>query len=150
MPSSTASQNMRAIRHFVRDDELAACFFSYIPAHVRKRLGLHGCCTDLRWIRYPLGGYIAPHRDGVRRDPLTGLETHVSFLLYLTTVPDGEGGETTFLDHLPEECADGEQPHVVHSVRPVAGRLLLFPHAQPHQGEAVGSFGKSLLRGDLY
>ena len=67
------------------------------------------------------------------------------------SVPEGEGGETHFLDKLPSDCADGDAPpRVLQSVTPRAGSILLFPHATPHEGTAVGSHRKLLLRGDLY
>lgn len=150
IPASSASKNMYAYRHFLRDEQLAARVFDRLPEYVRKELGVSGCCSDLRYIRYPVGGYIAPHTDGIRVDEGTGKETIVSFLLYLEDVPEGEGGETSFLDRLPEDCASGEQPHVMVSIRPVRGSILLFPHSLPHQGEAVGRWPKVLLRGDMF
>ena len=102
-------------------------------------------CTD------PLGGYIAPHTDGVRMDAGTNASTRISFRLYLSTVPEGEGGETTFLDRLPEACGEGESPRAIWSCRPTAGSILIFPHEAPHQGEACGvAWSKVLLRGDLF
>lgn len=151
IPSSTASKNMYAVRHFLRDECLAAAVFAGLPKAVVESLGLSGCCSDLRFIRYPLGGYIAPHTDGVRIDEGSSRQTSVSFLLYLSTVPEGEGGETTFLDKLPENCSEGETPKVVWSCRPIQGAILLFPHTAPHVGEACGvAWSKVLLRGDLY
>mmetsp|Transcript_28236 Transcript_28236/g.72282 ORF Transcript_28236/g.72282 Transcript_28236/m.72282 type:complete len:167 (+) Transcript_28236:107-607(+) len=150
IPPSSTSRNMRADRYFLRDSELAAKVFARIPAHVKQRLRLSGCCSDLRFIHYPLGGFIAPHRDGIRVDTETGRSTSVSFLLYLSSVPEGEGGETTILDRLPEQCTADESPRELLRVQPIKGSLLLFPHDTPHQGEAVGEFPKVLLRGDLY
>ena len=85
-----------------------------------------------------------------RVDERTGHATHTSFLLYLSTVPAGEGGETTFLDQLPDQCNEGETPRPMHSVSPIEGSILLFPHNTPHVGEAVGRHAKVLLRGDLF
>ena len=150
LPPSRASRNMYADRHFVRDADLAARLFAHLPREATAALGVRGCCSDLRFIRYPPGGFIAPHTDGVRVDEPTGAATSVSLLLYLEEIPDGEGGETTFLDKLPDACADGEEPAVLCSVCPRAGSILLFPHELPHRGEAVGSHPKVLLRGDLY
>ena len=148
LPSSKASKNMYATRYFLTDEDLAAQIFSFIPHSTRRKLKLSGCCSDLRFIHYPLGGFIAPHTDGVRVDSGTGRETRVSFLLYLATVPEGEGGETTFLDRLPEH-SDNE-PRPLQRLRPVRGCMALFPHSAPHQGEAVGAYPKVLLRGDLF
>jgi hypothetical protein len=148
--ASSESKNMYAIRHFFRDESLAARLFDQLPLRVRQDRRLLGCCSDLRFIRYPLGGFIAPHTDGVRVDECSGKLTRYSFLLYLASVPEGEGGETTFLDRLPEACEPGEQPETLDSIRPIEGSILLFPHSTPHQGEAVGRHTKVLLRGDLY
>ena len=83
-------------------------------------------------------------------DAGTSLQTKCSFLLYLSTVPDGEGGETTFLDKLPEQCGAGESPRALWRCRPVEGSMI-FPHSAPHAGEACGvAWSKILLRGDLY
>lgn len=151
LPPDDTSRNMRATRQFLRDCDLAEQVFSRIPAHEKQQRALSGVCCDLRFISYPIGGFIAPHRDGVRVDSETGHTTSTSMLLYLETVPEGEGAETTFLDRLPEECSAGESPSEVLKVRPIKGSLLLFPHDTPHQGEAVGGkFTKVLLRGDLY
>ena len=58
-------------------------------------------------------------------------------------IPEGEGGETEFLTSLQHgEC--------VFSVLPRAGSILLFPHGIPHQGNGVGLYPKTLLRGDLF
>ena len=150
LPPDATSKNMLAQRHFLRDSALASRIFSHLPTGVREALNVRGCCSDLRFIRYPPGGYIAPHTDGVRCDEESGARTSTSFLLYLATVPEGEGGETTFLSCLPEECAVDEEPEVLGSVRPTAGSILLFAHGVAHRGEAVGVHPKLLLRGDLY
>ena len=149
IPPDSASQNMRARRHFLRDAELAKRLFDHLPSDVVAKLNVSGCCSDLRFIHYPPGGYISAHTDGQRVDDETHASTHVSFLLYLKSVPEGEGGETTFLDRLPEECAESE-PKELMSIRPLEGSILLFPHGTPHRGEAVGTWPKVLLRGDLY
>ena len=87
----------------------------------------------------------------MRIDASTSLQTSVSFLLYLSTVPEGEGGETTFLSKLPEHCGEDEMPQTVWSCRPIEGQILLFPHSAPHVGEACGvAWSKILLRGDLF
>lgn len=136
---STCSNNMYASRSFFRSPEMAQRLLDYLP----KSLGYTHVCSDLRFIRYPMGGYIAPHVDGIRQDDETSTATTTSFLLYLATIPEGEGGETEFLTAVE----DGD---VVHSVVPKEGSISLFPHLTPHQGNCVGSHPKVLLRGDLY
>lgn len=136
---TASSNNMLCARAFFNDPSLAAELLSYLPG----ALGFSHVCSDLRFLRYPLGGFIAPHVDGVRCDEDNGRETTTSFLLYLETVPVNEGGETEFLTGLD----DGD---VVCAARPIAGSILIFPHGLPHQGSGVGKFPKVLLRGDLY
>jgi hypothetical protein len=83
------------------------------------------------------------------------------YATYIAFVPAGwqthtqthtclQGGETDFLDALPADTQPGEEPHVILSVVPKEGSILLFPHRLPHQGNAVGKYPKVLLRGDLY
>jgi len=134
-----SSNNMYCTRAFFNDAALAAELLGFLPGW----LGYSHVCADLRYLRYPAGGYIAPHVDGVRCDEASGRQTTTSFLLYLETVPEGEGGETEFLTAVQ----DGE---LVRAVRPLAGGILLFPHGVPHQGNGVGVCPKVLLRGDLY
>ena len=50
-----------------------------------------------------MGGYIAPHVDGIRQDDETNIPTTTSFLLYLSSIPVGEGGETEFLTNIQDE-----------------------------------------------
>mmetsp|Transcript_2541 Transcript_2541/g.6184 ORF Transcript_2541/g.6184 Transcript_2541/m.6184 type:complete len:201 (+) Transcript_2541:170-772(+) len=138
-----SSKNMLATRYWFYDEEIAAELLSYLP----PRLGLSRVVGDMRFILYPLGGYIAPHCDGVHVDKETLKSSTTSFLLYLSTIPPGEGGETEILVSLPGQC---EEPTVTHSYTPTEGSILLFPHNTPHQGNSVGSYPKFLLRGDMY
>ena len=57
--------------------------------------------------------------------------TNVSFLLYLTDVPEDEGGETDFISDVTDEES------VVFSVRPTRGAVVVFPHDQPRVGRCV-------------
>ena len=60
VPSSSASKNMYAVRHFLRDEGLAAQLFAQLPASVTRRHDLHGCCSDLRFIRCMSAGPRTP------------------------------------------------------------------------------------------
>ena len=174
--------------------------WSIIIVSLPKELGLSKVVSEMRFIRYPLGGYIAPHTDGVHVDGETGLSSTTSFLLwveshgsgcrsipfvglwseqlsshyacsleaelvksnyvsrYLATIPEGEGGETEILDCVGESShlilcnllsalssdthyfwnAGGDKvPEVLHSISPIEGSILLFPHETPHQGQSV-------------
>lgn len=75
--------------------------------------------------------------------------SYVTIHLYLSDVPVGEGGETTFTTeqmtygrHLKnnnnnnnrrDRDRDGEEIKRL-SVRPVTGRVLIFEHHLPHEG----------------
>ena len=76
---------------------------------------------------------------------MTGKRSTHTFILYLTDCK--EGGETALLKELSQHG-----PHDFHQVlsaiSPRRGRLLLFPHACPHQGNKVISTPKLLLRGE--
>jgi hypothetical protein len=101
-------------------------------------------------------------------------------LLFTRDVPEGEGGETEFLDGMGGaggvgvggvgsvraggatdsrrdrgDAADDartelEEPRVLFAARPKRGSVLLFPHDVAHRGACVGMHAKVLLRGDLY
>jgi hypothetical protein len=143
-PVSLASGNMLANRRFVRDEVLAKTLEDAMP----KEAGVERVISDLRFIDYDCaGGFILPHVDGVRVDAESGCVSNASMLLYLSTVPEDEGGETEFL----KSVQDGDdESSVLFSVRPRRGAMLVFPHDTPHVGRAVGSaYPKILLRGDL-
>jgi hypothetical protein len=91
------------------------------------------------------GAVLAPHVDLCRAHPEKPTErsTH-SFLLYLTDCE--KGGETTLLRNLIPYAQDD---NVLGKVSPRCGRLLLFPHHCPHQGERVVSAPKLLIRGEV-
>mmetsp|Transcript_1955 Transcript_1955/g.8609 ORF Transcript_1955/g.8609 Transcript_1955/m.8609 type:complete len:174 (-) Transcript_1955:69-590(-) len=140
--SSSASSNMYANRRFLRSNELARKVLSYLP----KELGYTHVLSDMRFIEYPPGGHILPHVDGVRRDQETssGAESTTSFLLFTEEIPEGEGGETEFLESVDDDAK------VLFGARPNRGSILLFPHGVAHRGNCVGCWPKVLLRGDLY
>jgi len=137
-PGDPCSVNMYATRHWLTSREIADQLLKFLP----QDLGYTRILSDLRFISYPLGGFIAPHVDGIRVDPEYFRNSTTSFLLFLNTTLEGEG-ETEFLVSLDSE-------EVVTSIRPMWGSILVFPHCIPHRGQCVGSGGKLLLRGDLY
>ena len=141
LTGSMASSNMYANRRFLRSNELARKVLSYLP----KELGYTHVLSDMRFIEYPPGGHILPHVDGVRRDEETsGAESTTSFLLFTEEIPEGEGGETEFLESVDDDAK------VLFGARPNRGSILLFPHGVAHRGNCVGCWPKVLLRGDLY
>ena len=152
LPASSSSNNMLCSRRFLRDGALAARLrerFRSIDATIDHVL------SDLRFLEYPPGGYIRKHTDGSRVDeeeserrPTDPRRSNTSFLLFLADIPEGEGGETEFLD-CDGGKGDNDGETVVGWVRPRRGSLLLFPHNVVHQGAGVGLFPKRLLRGDI-
>lgn len=144
-PVFSGSHNMYASRRFLRCEALAKRVLSFLP----ERLGLTHVLSDMRFIEYPPGGHILPHVDGVRVDDVTAQPSTTSMLLFTETVPEGEGGETEFLEFVDEEGTEGKA-RVLFGARPVRGSILLFPHDVPHRGQFVGAHPKILLRGDLY
>jgi hypothetical protein len=134
LPGDRTSQNMTAIRRRFHDEAIAAQISAALPPSLCLR-----ALPDMRFIEYPLGGYIAPHVDGPSFDEASAsLSTH-TFLLYLRDT--SEGGATHILSELNGDT--------LASLQPVTGSILLFPHATAHWGDVVGDEPKVLLRGDL-
>eukprot|EP00798_Chlamydomonas_sp_ICE-L_P024372 gene24371-9981_t len=103
----------------------------------------------LRFLHYSHpGASMAPHVDLAKRepgDPKSSMSSR-TFLLYLDSC--GSGGETVLLER---EGPTIEASGLVAAVRPLGGRLLVFPHKCPHAGAPVGENStKLLLRGELY
>eukprot|EP00553_Chaetoceros_curvisetus_P005710 CAMPEP_0204633294 /NCGR_PEP_ID=MMETSP0717-20131115/26853_1 /ASSEMBLY_ACC=CAM_ASM_000666 /TAXON_ID=230516 /ORGANISM="Chaetoceros curvisetus" /LENGTH=131 /DNA_ID=CAMNT_0051651411 /DNA_START=300 /DNA_END=692 /DNA_ORIENTATION=- len=105
---------------------------------------------QMRFLNYLTpGSALLPHIDLAKVDPFSGCgrrSTH-TFIMYIS---DCElGGETALLQEL---SPDG--PFAKHEVlaltTPVRGRMLIFPHACPHEGKEVVSVPKVLLRGELH
>ena len=93
---------------------------------------------------FETGTILAPHVDLSRVDVETDQTSTHTFLLYLTDCT--HGGATSLLRGLSGE-ASREKLSVV---RPLRGRLLLFPHHCPHEGEAVVDVPKLLIRGEAF
>ena len=88
------------------------------------------------------GSILAPHVDLFRTD-LSGQSSTHTFILYLFDCQSG--GETSLLGGL---WGDGRN-EVLARVSPKRGRLLLFRHACPHEGNEVIDVPKVLLRGEV-
>jgi predicted 2-oxoglutarate/Fe(II)-dependent dioxygenase YbiX len=99
-----------------------------------------GLNERFRFYRYDPGQCFKRHKDGSEKNP-AGDKSRLTLLLYLN---DGYmGGETIFSDYT---FADG-QKHV-HEIK-VAGRRrigLFFPHERWHEGAAILSGRKYVLR----
>ena len=87
-PVTLASSNMYCDRRFLRDAALASRVLEHLP----RELGFKHVLSDLRFLEYPPGGHILTHVDGVRRDDETNVDSTNSFLLFMVSVPPGEGG----------------------------------------------------------
>ncbi|KAG7349420.1 ankyrin domain containing protein [Nitzschia inconspicua] len=111
----------------------------------------------MRFLNYTkVGTILAPHIDLCRVDPFGSSSSgqrdpvqHASqrsthtFILYLTDC--NVGGETCLLGDVMGEG----RSLVLAKVAPRRGRLLLFPHAAPHEGLGVVDLPKILLRGEV-
>ena len=94
-----------------------------------------GLNERFRFYRYTSGQRFAPHIDGCFARP-NGEESLLTFMVYLND--DFEGGTTNFLE---------ERPPLV--VQPERGMALVFAHQQLHEGAAVVSGQKYVLRSDV-
>lgn len=85
--------------------------------------------------------------------------SYVTIHLYLTDVPEGNGGETTFTTedmtygrHVKKNQGRGaEREREIQrlSVRPVTGRVLIFEHHLPHEGSTLLKGVKYTVRTDV-
>eukprot|EP00980_Cylindrotheca_fusiformis_P013879 scaffold3598_cov115-Cylindrotheca_fusiformis.AAC.15 len=89
------------------------------------------------------GATLAPHVDLCRVDHSTGLRSTHTFIVYLTS--NGNSGETALLGDVSGEGRDETLAQVI----PSRGRILLFPHACPHEGKEVVDVPKIILRGEV-
>jgi len=81
-------------------------------------------------------------------DETTSRTSTHTFILYLTDCESG--GETILLRQVPgRRFTMSMQENTLATVRPRAGRLLVFPHACPHAGAEVTCVPKLLLRGEM-
>ena len=97
----------------------------------------------MRFLHYAHpGSVLAPHVDLSRTD-LSGNSSSHTFILYLYDCKSG--GETSLLRGLSGD----ERNEVLARVSPQRGRLLLFPHKCPHEGNEVIDVPKVLIRGEV-
>jgi hypothetical protein len=96
-----------------------------------------GLNERFRFYRYDPGQKFAPHFDGhFGRE--NGDRSQLTFMVYLNS--DFVGGETKFYDEDRVLCL---------TVRPMRGMALGFEHRQIHEGAAVISGRKYVLRTDV-
>jgi hypothetical protein len=98
----------------------------------------------MRFLIYSQSGTkLAPHVDLCRVDHGTGLRSTHTFIIYLTS--NDSSGETSLLGDVSGEG----RAEVLARVTPVRGRLLIYPHACPHEGNEVVDVPKIILRGEV-
>mmetsp|Transcript_18553 Transcript_18553/g.27158 ORF Transcript_18553/g.27158 Transcript_18553/m.27158 type:complete len:493 (+) Transcript_18553:34-1512(+) len=119
---------------------------------LRQQSHSHHVFSRFRFISY-LGenattSFLAPHTDLPVLDRSNDRTSTHTFILYLTTVD--RGGETVLLDHLPSSSEKNVSGSIIRcAVKPVLGRLFVFPHGCPHAGRHVVKGSKLILRGDI-
>ena len=100
-------------------------------------------------------GFVPPHVD-LSRTNRHGVRSTHTLILYLTDC--NRGGETRLMHRLPRS-GDKSSKEVElrlrsrnssYDVEPRRGRLLLFPHLQPHEGLPTIDCPKTFLRGEMY
>ena len=95
----------------------------------------------LRYCKYADGQSFSIHQDGVYY-PANGEESVLTFLLYLNSSCDYDGGETAFFDD-----RFGKNKLAEYSGR--AGDVIIFDHKLWHSGQPVVKNNKYILRSDL-
>ena len=135
----------------VRDDAaLAEAFFARIRAFLPERLvdsegeawRLSGLNPRFRFCRYRSGQRFCIHRDGAHA-PSSQVRSHLTCMLYLNEAGEFSGGSTRYY------AGRSEAAQVLGAVRPEAGTLIVFDHALWHDGEAVSSGTKYVMRTDV-
>ena len=132
---SRRAEDIRNNDRVIFDDPLlAASLFERARAMLPEYIGngqLVGFNKRFRFYRYGPNEYFKWHRDGTfARSPDEG--SCLTFMIYLNG--DFEGGGTEFKTEI---------------ITPQEGAALVFPHKLPHQGMAVVSGIKYVLRTDV-
>ncbi|KAG2450506.1 hypothetical protein HYH02_005007 [Chlamydomonas schloesseri] len=136
---------------WLADESLQGPLYGRISHLLPQRLcggDLAGINCRWRLYRYDKGAVYRPHVDGAW--PGSGLKDgRLTFLVYLND--DFEGGATTF--YTPARPGSGACLEA-HSVRPVAGNILVFPHGDTmgslvHEGAAVTQGAKYVIRTEV-
>ncbi|MEL6107399.1 MAG: 2OG-Fe(II) oxygenase [Planctomycetota bacterium] len=98
----------------------------------------------LRFYRYQPGQEFKRHKDG----SVTNENGHVSRLSYLVYLnSDFTGGTTTFRSYVGKGQSRRKVEHVI---TPETGSALLFRHERWHEGTAITSGRKYVLRSDVF
>lgn len=106
----------------------------------------HGLNEVFRICKYNSGGHFAPHLDGGHARSTTD-RSLLTFMLYLN---DGfTGGCTRFFDDDQQAYAPPEPTSVIHTYVPHRGDALVFYSELMHDGEALTSGEKWILRSEV-
>jgi hypothetical protein len=149
MGGAVVVREVRNNARVMRDDPaLAASWFERARPHLPTTWSLAGLSWALdglnerfRFYRYDPGERFAPHHDGCFERE-TGERSFLTFMVYLNEAC--VGGETRVyrrvsLSHLAPAI----------SVRPETGKALVFAHDELHEGSAVATGRKYVVRSDV-
>jgi hypothetical protein len=111
---------------------------------------------DVLFAKYPCGGHFAPHTDGNAVIDFN-YRSMYSIILFLNTVPDGQGGGTRFYrDEAVHQLAEKDRRWTCDAslatalVSAVEGRLLFFHQGLVHEGVAPAApHVKYIIRSDV-
>jgi predicted 2-oxoglutarate/Fe(II)-dependent dioxygenase YbiX len=135
----------------VRDDAARAeAVFARIRPFLPERLvdaegnrwRLKGLNPRFRFCRYRGGQRFCIHRDGAHA-PSSEERSHLTCMLYLNDSAEFSGGSTRYY------AGRAEGSELLGVVRPEAGTLIVFDHELWHDGEAVSSGTKYVMRTDV-
>ncbi|KAG0097522.1 hypothetical protein BGZ93_002577 [Podila epicladia] len=120
----------------------------YVPAKYKGR-PVVGLNERMRFLKYGPGDKFEAHMDGeYRRADGSGHRTKMTIQLYLNDAC--EGGATTFLNERAMWRVEGDQEQELKvAVAPKVGQLLVFQHDLVHEGSAVQSGVKYVIRSDV-
>ncbi|HYH96866.1 2OG-Fe(II) oxygenase [Hyalangium sp.] len=135
----------------IRDDAaLAEVVFvrirPFLPERIVDASGdtwrLRGLNPRFRFCRYRGGQRFSVHRDGAYA-PSPEVRSHLTCMLYLNDSGEFSGGATRYYAERSEDSG------LLGVVRPEAGTLIVFDHELWHDGEAVASGTKYVMRTDV-
>ncbi|KAL3769601.1 hypothetical protein ACHAWO_011547 [Cyclotella atomus] len=114
----------------------------------QKQLQVH-ILSYMRFLEYNnVGGNLDAHTDGNKICESTGRQSTHTMLLYLSNCE--VGGETRLLYKEPTSVTQQTAKYVtIEAVKPVIGRILLFPHATLHEGAPTVDVPKICLRAEV-
>ncbi|MEL6342975.1 MAG: 2OG-Fe(II) oxygenase [Myxococcota bacterium] len=132
-------------RQICDDASLADQLFAHLRPHLPERLDgeqLVGLNARFRICRYRANQSFTVHQDGAWH-PDDRTRSRLTLMLYLNDGDDFIGGLTRFYRSGVKDAP------IWRAVRPKAGRLMLFDHLLWHDGQAVRSGTKYILRTDV-